>query len=54
MDTAGNGSIEVDAAPPISSPEIDSVALQRLIAEVRNDEPIMASKYNRMHNRHNR
>jgi hypothetical protein len=38
----------------ISSPELDSVALLRLIQEVRTSEPTVASSYNRMHNRHNR
>ena len=34
--------------------KIDSVALQRLIDEVRTGEPVMAGHYNRTHNRHNR
>jgi hypothetical protein len=34
--------------------EIDSVALGRLIEEVRNDEMMVSRHYNRQHNRHNR
>lgn len=36
-------------------PNLDSVALQRLIDEVRTGEPAMVGgKYDRTHNRHNR
>lgn len=41
-------------APAAPSLEIDSVALKRLIEEVRTSEPVMAGKYNRTYNRHNR
>jgi hypothetical protein len=35
--------------------ELDSVAIQRLIAEVRSEEPVLAGgQYNRTYNRHNR
>jgi hypothetical protein len=33
---------------------IDSVVLARLVAEVRNEEPATAHRYDRQHNRHNR
>ena len=33
---------------------VDSAALARLIAEVRNDEAGVARSYDRTHNRHNR
>jgi hypothetical protein len=42
------------SAPAVPSPEIDSVALQRLIEEVRTSEPVMTGAYNRTYNRHNR
>lgn len=42
------------SAPVVPSPEMDSVALQRLIAEVRTSEPVMSGNYNRTYNRHNR
>jgi len=34
--------------------ELDSVALARILAEVRNEDTFEAGAYNRMHNRHNR
>ncbi len=34
--------------------ELDSVALARILAEVRNEDTFKAGAYNRMHNRHNR
>lgn len=35
--------------------DFDSVAIQRLISEVRSDEPVLAGpQYDRTHNRHNR
>jgi len=37
-----------------SQPEVDSVTLARLLAEVRNEETFEPGAYNRMHNRHNR
>ncbi|WP_375458500.1 YhhA family cyclophane-containing RiPP [uncultured Enterovirga sp.] len=33
---------------------LDSVTLDRLMAEVRNEDTVEAHAYNRMHNRHNR
>ena len=36
------------------SPKMDSIALLRLIDEVRAGEPILTGAYNRTHNRHNR
>lgn len=33
---------------------LSSVALARLVEEVRNDEPMAAHSYDRTHNRHNR
>jgi hypothetical protein len=33
---------------------LDSVAIQRLVAEVRSEEPVVLSGYNRTYNRHNR
>ncbi|MFI1097347.1 YhhA family cyclophane-containing RiPP [Streptomyces sp. NPDC020917] len=42
------------AASSVPSLEIESVALRRLIEEVRTSEPIMSGNYNRTHNRHNR
>lgn len=35
--------------------DFESVAIQRLISEVRSDEPVLAGpRYDRTHNRHNR
>ena len=34
--------------------EVDSVTLNRLLAEVRNEEALEPAAYNRTHNRHNR
>ncbi len=34
--------------------EVDSVALARLMEEVRNADDLQPTSYNRMHNRHNR
>ena len=47
------------AEAPSETLEIDvsllsSVALARLVDEVRNDEPTATSSYDRTHNRHNR
>lgn len=37
------------------SPNIDSVAVQRMIEEIRSGDPVAtASNYDRTHNRHNR
>ena len=41
-------SVEVDVSL------LSSVALARLVDEVRNDEPTAAHSYDRTHNRHNR
>jgi hypothetical protein len=39
----------------IKASELDSVVIQRLIAEVRSEEPVLAGgRYNRTYNRHNR
>jgi len=44
-----------DEKPIVEShPEVDSVTLARLLAEVRNEEAFEPGAYNRMHNRHNR
>ncbi|MFF7192927.1 YhhA family cyclophane-containing RiPP [Streptomyces sp. NPDC008079] len=42
------------AVSPALSLEAESVALKRLIEEVRTGEPVMSGNYNRTHNRHNR
>jgi hypothetical protein len=42
------------SAPATPSLETDSIALQRLIEEVRTSEPVVTSSYNRTYNRHNR
>lgn len=42
-----------DEAPP-TAVALDSVALARLMDEVRNGTDAQVSAYNRMHNRHNR
>lgn len=42
-----------DEAPPRSVP-LDSVALARIMDEVRNGIDRQPAAYNRMHNRHNR
>lgn len=42
------------AASSAPSLEMESVALKRLIEEVRTSEPVMTGNYNRTHNRHNR
>ena len=42
-----------DKAPPIAV-QLDSVALARLMEEVRNSTESQPTCYNRMHNRHNR
>lgn len=54
MDKAEPSNTAAVAPASIPSPEVDSVALQRLIAEVRTEKPVMSSNYNRTHNRHNR
>ncbi|WP_411158380.1 YhhA family cyclophane-containing RiPP [Streptomyces sp. CBMA29] len=51
VEPAETVAVSASAAP---TPEIDSVALQRLIEEVRTSEPAATMGYNRTHNRHNR
>lgn len=48
--------LQEDVAGPASelSPKMDSIALLRLIDEVRTSEPILTGAYNRTYNRHNR
>ena len=53
MDTVETAGSTVQG-PAVSSPEIDSVVLQRLIEEVRLSEPVLDAAYNRTYNRHNR
>lgn len=54
MDTVEPADAVTASALDVPSPEIDSVALQRLIEEVRTSEPLVTGAYNRTHNRHNR
>jgi hypothetical protein len=54
MDTVESADTVTVSTPDVPSPEIDSVALQRLIEEVRTGEPLVTGAYNRTHNRHNR
>ncbi|WP_443044835.1 YhhA family cyclophane-containing RiPP [Streptomyces sp. NBC_00343] len=54
MATVDSADTTAASAPTLPSPEIDSVALRRLIEEVRTSEPVVSSSYNRTHNRHNR
>ena len=42
-----------EKAPP-TAVRLDSVALARLVEEVRNSAESQPTAYNRMHNRHNR
>jgi hypothetical protein len=44
----------VASVPKDRSLEIEGVALQRLIEEVRTSEPVLTGAYNRTYNRHNR
>ena len=47
--------VETDVeATPAATESLGSVALARLIAEVRNSDAVQPTAYNRMHNRHNR
>ena len=40
---------------PLRAADFDSVAIQRLISEVREDEPVLVGpRYDRTYNRHNR
>lgn len=44
---------QVDAR--LRAEDFDSVAIRRLISEVRDDEPVLVGpRYDRTHNRHNR
>lgn len=54
MDKEEFADTAVVSAPVVPPLEIDSVALQRLIEEVRTSEPVVTSNYNRTYNRHNR
>jgi len=54
MNTADSPDTAAVSEPGSSSLEIDSVALQRLIEEVRTSEPVVTGSYNRTYNRHNR
>lgn len=49
-------SADTETASGLDVPPMDtgSVALQRLIEEVRTSEPVVTGSYNRTHNRHNR
>ena len=53
IEEVGAGAVRTSSAVP--SKEIDSVALLRLIEEVRSSDTVVASaSYNRTYNRHNR
>lgn len=54
MATVESADTKATSAPAAPSPEIDSVALRRLIEEVRTSEPVASGAYNRTYNRHNR
>ena len=54
MDTAETAREDIRSAPLEPSLEIDSVAVLRLIEEIRTSEPVMSGNYNRTYNRHNR
>lgn len=43
-----------DATAVIDIAWLDSAALRRLVEEVRNDEPLNLTAYNRTYHRHNR
>ena len=43
-----------DSNASVDSLKLDSAALARVIAEVRNDAVSAPTAYNRVHNRHNR
>ena len=53
---SGKSSLVIDVDGPVNpSLDVDSVALQRLIEEVRSSDSVEASaNYNRTYNRHNR
>ena len=55
MNTEESGSATVFQEPLERSLEIDSVAIKRMIEEVRSNDPVAtAGHYNRTHNKHNR
>jgi hypothetical protein len=54
MDTVEPAGTAAASTPADSSLEIDSVALQRLIEEVRTSKPVVTGGYDRTYNRHNR
>lgn len=54
MNTEESADTAAVSAPAVPSLEMDSVALQRLIEEVRTSEPVVTGNYNRTYNRHNR
>ena len=55
MDTGEMCLTEVSYDPLERSLEIDSIAIRRMVEEVRSNDPIAAAAaYNRTHNRHNR
>jgi hypothetical protein len=54
MSTEESDDLAAVSASVVPSLEIDSVALQRLIEEVRTSEPVVTGSYNRTYNRHNR
>lgn len=54
MSTEESADTVVVSEASTPSLEMDSVALQRLVEEVRTSEPVMTGNYNRTYNRHNR
>jgi hypothetical protein len=54
MNTEESPDTGVVPAPAVQSSDVGSVALQRLIEEVRTSEPVVTGNYNRTYNRHNR
>jgi hypothetical protein len=55
MDTTKNAAERASEVALDASSEIDSIAIGRLIEEVRSGDPVApASDYNRTYNRHNR
>jgi hypothetical protein len=54
MNTEESVDTAAASAPAVSSLDVDSVALQRLIEEVRTSEPVATGGYDRTYNRHNR
>ena len=55
MKTRENGTADHDLVPTALSQNIDSVAIQRMIEEVRSEDALTTpTGYNRTYNRHNR